>query len=81
MDLSAHADGSGRKAYVLTSESILSSISYGSATGVLSVPIELAPKLPAVVDRILEKERKLIGLCRVGDFSIEKLRDLVKETI
>jgi hypothetical protein len=48
---------------------------------VLSVPIELAPKLPAVVDRILEKERKLIGLCRVGDFSIEKLRDLVKETI
>jgi regulator of RNase E activity RraA len=54
---------------------------HGDGHGVLSVPIELAPKLPAVVDRILEKERKLIGLCRVGDFSIEKLRDLVKETI
>jgi hypothetical protein len=48
---------------------------------VLSIPREIAAEIPAVADRIIDKERKLIGLCRVADFSVEKLRRVVKESI
>lgn len=54
---------------------------HGDRHGVLSVPKEIAPEIPVVAERIIEKERKLIGLCRVSDFSLEKLREVVKETI
>jgi regulator of RNase E activity RraA len=53
----------------------------GDCHGVLSIPREVATDIPAVAERILDKERKLIGLCRVPDFSVEKLRAVVKETI
>jgi regulator of RNase E activity RraA len=51
----------------------------GDCHGVLSIPRELAAEIPSVVARIREKERKLIGLCRVPDFSLEKLGKLVRE--
>ena len=51
----------------------------GDCHGVLSIPRELAPEIPAAAERIREKERKLIGLCRAPDFSLEKLRKLVRE--
>ena len=47
--------------------------------GVLSVPMELAPKLPAAADGILAREREVLELCRSKDFSLEKLRDAVKD--
>lgn len=52
---------------------------HGDCHGVLSIPRELAAEIPAAVERIREKERKLIGLCRAPDFSLEKLRRLVSE--
>jgi regulator of RNase E activity RraA len=53
---------------------------HGDCHGVLSIPLEIADEIPAVAERIADKERKLIGLCRVSDFSLEKLREVVKET-
>jgi regulator of RNase E activity RraA len=52
---------------------------HGDCHGVLSIPLEIAPKLPQVAARLQEKERRLIGLCRAADFSLEKLRQAVRE--
>ncbi|MBI5803033.1 MAG: RraA family protein [Verrucomicrobia bacterium] len=46
--------------------------------GVLSVPPEIAADIPAAAERLLERERKVIELCRSGETSVEKLRDAVK---
>lgn len=51
----------------------------GDCHGVLSIPPDLAPEIPAAVDRIRERERKIIGLCRAPNFSLEKLRRLVAQ--
>jgi len=51
---------------------------HGDCHGVLSIPLAIAAELPAIAARIVEKERKLIALCRSGDFSLEKLRHAVK---
>ena len=54
---------------------------HGDCHGILSIPNEIAANIPTVAARIAEKERKLIGLCQAPDFSLEKLRRVVKETI
>jgi hypothetical protein len=33
-----------------------------------------------VAAQVIEKERKLIAVCRSGDFSIERLREAIRET-
>jgi regulator of RNase E activity RraA len=52
---------------------------HGDCHGVLSIPREIAAEIPAVAERIRDRERRLIGLCRAPDFSLEKLRKLVRE--
>jgi len=54
---------------------------HGDCHGVLSVPGQIAADIPAVAARLAEKERKLIGLCRAPDFSLEKMRRAVKERV
>ncbi len=51
----------------------------GDIHGVLSIPKEIALEIPAVAAKIIEKEGKLIALCRSSDFSLENLRRAVKE--
>jgi hypothetical protein len=46
---------------------------------VLSIPREIAPQIPAVAERIRDHERKIIGICRAPNFSIDKLRTVVRE--
>lgn len=46
--------------------------------GVLSVPVELAAELPERAARISEKEERIISLCRSEDFSVDRLRALVR---
>lgn len=45
--------------------------------GVLSVPKEIAADIPAAAERLRERERKVIELCRSGETSVETLRDAV----
>lgn len=52
---------------------------HGDCHGVLSIPREIATEIPAVAERIRDREHKLIGLCRAPNFSIDKLRKLVRE--
>jgi 4-hydroxy-4-methyl-2-oxoglutarate aldolase len=49
--------------------------------GVLSIPRQIAAAIPAVAERLRDKERKLIGLCRSPNFSLEKLSKVVREVI
>jgi 4-hydroxy-4-methyl-2-oxoglutarate aldolase len=42
--------------------------------GVLSIPVELAARLPAASERLIEKERTVIDFCRSKDFSVEGLK-------
>lgn len=52
---------------------------HGDRHGVLSIPTEIAPDLPAAAAKIIAKERRLLALCRSRDFSVEKLRAAVRE--
>jgi len=46
---------------------------HGDACGVLSVPQDLAEKLPAAVARNSAREHEIISLCRSESFSLDKL--------
>jgi 4-hydroxy-4-methyl-2-oxoglutarate aldolase len=49
--------------------------------GVLSVPKQIAAKIPGVAAKALERERRIIELCRSADFSLERLNRLIKELL
>jgi len=47
---------------------------HGDRHGVQTVPIEIAPQIPAVAKTMLKEEREIIELCQSGTFTLEKLR-------
>jgi regulator of RNase E activity RraA len=53
----------------------------GDCHGVLSIPRDLASEIPGAVERIRDRERKIIELCRAPNFSLEKLRRVVREKV
>ncbi len=44
--------------------------------GVVSIPLELLPRLPKIADDLLRRKRKIIDFCRSSEFSLEKLREI-----
>lgn len=50
---------------------------HGDVHGVLSVPLEIAAGIPAAAARLLEREARVIALCRSPDFSLTRLREVV----
>lgn len=46
--------------------------------GVLSVPLDIAPKIPAAAEQLLARERAALDLCKSDGFSPDKLRAAVK---
>jgi 4-hydroxy-4-methyl-2-oxoglutarate aldolase len=55
-------------------------ILHGDRHGIVSVPEEIAWKIPAAAEKLLEKERAIVGLCRSPQFSVERLRELLKNS-
>jgi 4-hydroxy-4-methyl-2-oxoglutarate aldolase len=51
---------------------------HGDRHGVVTVPRRIAAELPAVARQLLETERRLVEFCRSPNFSLEKLRELIK---
>lgn len=45
--------------------------------GVLSVPHDIADKIPLAAAQIIERERKVLELCKAGGVTVQKLRDAV----
>ncbi|MGC0771951.1 MAG: hypothetical protein WB543_03385 [Candidatus Acidiferrum sp.] len=52
---------------------------HGDQHGIQTIPLEIADKVPVVAQEILQRRQQLIGLCRAGDFSLEKLREAIKQ--
>lgn len=52
---------------------------HGDRHGLLTVPKEIAAEIPAVTARLRQAEQKVIEFCRSPEFSVEKLRQVVKE--
>jgi 4-hydroxy-4-methyl-2-oxoglutarate aldolase len=46
--------------------------------GVLSVPLEIAADIPAAAAVQIERERRVLDLCRSSGFSLDQLRDAVQ---
>src|SRR5271169_2116870 len=51
---------------------------HGDRHGVLTVPAEIAANVPAVADRLQRAEQSIIDFCRSKDFSVPKLREVMK---
>src|SRR5580700_5848097 len=54
---------------------------HGDRHGLLSVPKEVASEIPAVAARLQAAEKRVIEFCRSPEFSVEKLRQILKELI
>ena len=51
---------------------------HGDRHGVLTVPTEIAADVPRVAEEAQRREQKVIDFCRSRDFSVAKLRELMK---
>jgi len=47
---------------------------HGDLHGVQTVPLEIADRLPGVVQEMSEQEKHIVDLCRSNDFTVDKLR-------
>lgn len=52
---------------------------HGDQHGILTVPREIVPEIPAAAARLRQDERKVIELCRSQEFSIKKLTEIMNE--
>lgn len=49
--------------------------------GVLSIPAEIADRIPPVAAELADRRHQIVDLCRSSDFSIEKLREFVQKDV
>jgi 4-hydroxy-4-methyl-2-oxoglutarate aldolase len=54
-------------------------IVYGDRHGLLTIPPAMAGDIPVIAARMLEQEQRVIELCQSPDFSLERLRTLVRQ--
>jgi 4-hydroxy-4-methyl-2-oxoglutarate aldolase len=47
--------------------------------GAVTIPIEIADKIPGAVAKVEADERQIIGVCQSRDFSAEQLKELYKK--
>jgi 4-hydroxy-4-methyl-2-oxoglutarate aldolase len=50
---------------------------HGDRHGFLSVPREIAADVPAAAERLRKNEERIVTFCESGDFSLERLRDVL----
>jgi regulator of RNase E activity RraA len=50
---------------------------HGDRHGVLTVPLKIAARVPAVAQELQEAEQTIIDFCRSPNFSVDKLCDLM----
>ena len=52
---------------------------HGDLHGVQTIPLEIAERVPAKAQRILQERKNLISFCRSDEFSLQSLRRMVQE--
>jgi 4-hydroxy-4-methyl-2-oxoglutarate aldolase len=53
---------------------------HGDRHGVLNVPLEIVPEIPAEASKILAEERELTDFCRSPEFSLEELAKRIRRS-
>ena len=51
---------------------------HGDRHGVLTIPAEIAARVPSAADGVRRAEQQIIDFCRSRDFSVAKLREVMK---
>jgi 4-hydroxy-4-methyl-2-oxoglutarate aldolase len=51
---------------------------HGDRHGILTVPAEIAARIPDAAQRLQRAEQKVIDFCRSADFSVAKLFQVMK---
>lgn len=51
---------------------------HGDRHGILTIPHDIAARVPEVARNLLDRERRIVEFCRSPDFSLEKLREALK---
>ena len=54
---------------------------HGDRHGLLSIPKEIASEIPAAAARLQQAEQRVIDFCRAPEFSVDKLRHVLKGLI
>jgi 4-hydroxy-4-methyl-2-oxoglutarate aldolase len=54
-------------------------IVYGDRHGLLTIPPAIVRDIPLIAARMLEQEQRVVELCQSPDFSLERLRNLVRQ--
>lgn len=54
---------------------------HGDCHGVQTIPLEIADKVPAVARQVRQRRQDLVGLRRSADFTIERLRQAIRDTV
>lgn len=54
---------------------------HGDCHGVQTVPLEIAQEVPEAAREIRQRRQHLIGLRRSADFTLEKLRQAIRDTV
>ena len=76
----AHIFDFGSKVKVAGLEVHPGDLLHGDRHGLLSIPKEIASEIPAAAARLQPAERKVIEFCRSPEFSVDKLRQVLKES-
>ena len=50
---------------------------HGDRHGILTIPLQIAAKVPAVAEQLVRAEQKVIAFCQSPEFSVAKLRELM----
>jgi len=74
----AHIFDIGAKVVIDGMEVHTGSLLHGDQHGVVTIPIEIASKIPDVAARLQDSEEEVIQFCRSKDFSIKRLNDVMK---
>jgi 4-hydroxy-4-methyl-2-oxoglutarate aldolase len=74
----AHIFDFGSTIYVGEFEVRPGDLLHGDRHGLLNVPKAMASEIPGVVARLRQAEQKVIDFCRSQEFSVDKLRQVVK---
>jgi 4-hydroxy-4-methyl-2-oxoglutarate aldolase len=54
-------------------------IVYGDRHGLLTIPPAIIGEIPLIARRMLEQEQRVVELCQSPDFSLDRLRSLVRQ--
>jgi regulator of RNase E activity RraA len=52
---------------------------HGDRHGILTIPIDIAPEIPAAAEKLIGREQRIIRVCQEPGFTLEKLRNLLGE--